>query len=469
MDTGKTKDWQAEKALERFQMIAPLQDEELDRDKKIALRKEIADEHGLSEKTIRRYERAYEEEGFNGLCPRERGHGPSRLLPDDFPELLSEAIQLRREVPTRSVEQLILILEGEGRVAPGVLKRSTLQRYLYNAGFGVEQMKKYNEGRASSSQRFCKPHRMMLVQADIKYGPLLPIGPDGKKVQTYLSSLIDDHSRFILFSQFYDNQSEEIVHDSFHQAVLLHGKFDQAYCDNGSQYISGQLIGSAARLGIRILHARPYSGKSKGKIEKFHQVVDDFIAEAKAKKIRTLEDLNRYWTYYLEEYYQKRPHDGIREYYKSLGVEIPARGISPEEEWKRDSRGLIFLDAGVVGEAFLRHETRKVDKGGCISFRNEIYEVSVALIGATVEIAYDPANTDVLTVSCKGMEPFQVGKCRIDSYCSPKPELPERMQPAEPETSRFLDILEKKHAESTRRRADAISYGACVEEGADHV
>lgn len=65
-------------------------------------------------------------------------------------------------------------------------------------------------------------------------------------------------------------------------------------------------------------------------------MVDDFIAEAKAKKIRTLDELNRYWTIYLDEYYSKKPHNGIREYYESLSVKVPKEGISPEQEWNRD-------------------------------------------------------------------------------------------------------------------------------------
>ena len=43
----------------------------------------------------------------------------------------------------------------------------------------------------------------------------------------------------------------------------------------------------------------------KRQIEKFHQVVDDFIRESKLKNIRTLEELNRLWAVYLEEYYHK--------------------------------------------------------------------------------------------------------------------------------------------------------------------
>jgi hypothetical protein len=33
------------------------------------------------------------------------------------------------------------------------------------------------------------------------------------------------------------------------------------------------------------------------------------------------------------------------------------------------------------------------------------------------------------------------------------------MLAVEPETSRFLDALEKQHKESVKRRADAISFG----------
>ena len=53
----------------------------------------------------------------------------------------------------------------------------------------------------------------------------------------------------------------------------------------------------------------------------------------------------------------------MRKYYKSLGSPVPAEGISPLQEWNRDSRPLTFLDTTVVAEAFLHHEERLVDKG----------------------------------------------------------------------------------------------------------
>lgn len=458
METKETRDWREDVALERYQLIAPLLDQTLDDARRIQLRRDTAEQHGISDKTLKRYLDSYQDKGFSGLRPAKRP-GCTSKLPENYQEILDEAIQLKREVPTRSVRQIIFILEGEGKVAPGVLKRSTLQEHLYKAGFGQKQMRKYNEGRKSSSKRFCKPHRMMLVQADIKYGLYLPVGKGGRKVRTYLSTIIDDHSRFILDSKWYDNQEKEIVEDTFHNAILKYGRFDAAYVDNGKQYVSRQLVRALSHLGIRLLHARPYSGQSKGKVEKFHQVVDDFLAEAKAEKIKTLDDLNYNWQIFLEEYYQKNPHDGIAEYYKSYGVPVPDRGISPEEEWNRDSRSLVFIDVSTVGEAFLHHETRCVDKGGCISFKNQTYEVSAALIGAEVEISYDPMKTDTLTVIYPGMEPITASKTSMGSFCDKKPELPVSMQPVQPDTSRLLDVLKKKHHENIKKATDAISFG----------
>ena len=394
--------WEEAEALRRFQLISPLLRENLDDGKKLQLRKKIAEENSITVRSLYRYEKAYREGQFSGLKPATRQKHRSQKLPENFEFLVEQAIQLRKEVPERSVAQIILILEMEGHVAPGVLKRPTLERYLYKRGFGREHMQMYRDARESSSKRFCKPHRMMLIQADIKYGPKLSIGKNGAKVQTYLSSAIDDHSRYILSSRFYDNQEETIVEDTFHRAIIRHGVFDACYFDNGKQYVARQLSCSLARLGIRVNFARIRSGKSKGKIEKFHQVVDTFNREAKLKNIKSLEELNRLWEVFLEEYYHKKPHEGIAEYYESLGAAVPENGITPLQEWNRDTRPLNFLDTSVVSEAFLHHEERKVDKGACISFRGKRYETRPELIGYKVGIAYDPAVPEVLTVTYPG-------------------------------------------------------------------
>jgi len=436
-------------ALRRFGMISPLLSESIDNAAKIKLREEIAERENISTRTLYRYEKSYAEGGFAALKPT----APKRIsskLPPQYNELLGEAIQLKREVPKRSVMQIIAILEMEGQVAPGVLKRSTMERHLYEAGFGVRQMKLYMDARESSSKRFCKPHRMMLLQGDLKYGAKLPIGKNGAMVQTYLSSAIDDHSRYLLHSRFYDNQEEIIVEDTFRSVICKFGVFDACYFDNGSQYIARQLKLSLSKLGITVRHAPVRSGKSKGKLEKFHQVVDAFLRESKLKNVKTLEELNRLWEIFLDEYYHKKPHEGIREYYESFGVSVPEEGISPEAEFNRDARKLKYLDVSVVAEAFLHHEERLVDKGACISFRGIKYETKPELIGCKVEISYDPQNPQTVTVHYKDIPSFEVNPLRIGEFCDKAPTLPLSMQPVKADTSRFLDALEKKHRETIR-------------------
>ena len=458
MKNKEVTDWRENTALNRFQIIQPLLDQTLDKAKRIQMRRKIAEENDISEKTVKRWEDAFFQSGFSGLKPAEKTGGQSSKLPDNFPELLQEAIQLKREVTSRSVSQIIFILEGEGKAEPGVLKRSTLQRYLFNAGLGERQLKMYRQDeQGSTTKRFCKPHRMMLAQADIKYGTGVITMVDGKKKTVYLSSLIDDHSRYILWSEWYEQQDEYCVEDVFRKAILKHGKFDKAYTDNGSQYLSRQLQTSCAMLGIFLKRARPRSGKSKGKIEKFHQVVDSFIAEVKLKKPMEIAELNRYWQIFLDEYYHKKPHDGIKEYYKSKGITVPEKGITPEQEWNRDTRALIFFDSKTVGEAFLHHEKRYVDKGGLISYNGRKYEAGAHLIGEQVVIAFDPMDNRTITVYPKDSASFTASPVQIGEYCAREIPVP-RAVAEEPVTSRFLDVLEKKHRESQKKLADAISY-----------
>ncbi|MCH4020138.1 MAG: DDE-type integrase/transposase/recombinase [Erysipelotrichaceae bacterium] len=299
----------------------------------------------------------------------------------------------------------------------------------------------------------------MLVEADIKYGVGIIYIEHGRRKTAYLSSIIDDHSRHMLASEWYENQESYVVEDIFRKAILKYGKFDKAYVDNGKQYVSKQLKQSCALLDIRIIHAKHYAGWQKGVIEKFHQIVDDFIAEVKLKKPKSLLEINEYWKYFLDEYYENKAHEGIKEYYRSHDVPVPDSGISPLMEWNRDKRPLTFIDAGTVGEAFLYHTTRVVNKGGCIQFKGRMYEVSAALIGATVEITYDPNDSAELTVYYKSMEPFKIKPVVIGSYASRTPEVPAAMTDKAPETSRLLDVIEKKYKERQEKRADAISYG----------
>lgn len=152
MNTSTTftkQQWQDQEALRRFQLISPLLQAGLDDAKRLQLRRTIADQNNVSVRTLYRYEKAFSEKQFAGLKPADREKRRSQAPPEIFDFLLEQAIQLRKEVPERSVSKIIYILEAEGLVAPGVLKRSTLERHIYRAGYGQKQMQMYKEARNS--------------------------------------------------------------------------------------------------------------------------------------------------------------------------------------------------------------------------------------------------------------------------------------------------------------------------------
>ena len=100
--------------------------------------------------------------------------------------------------------------------------------------------------------------------------------------------------------------------------------------------------------------------------------------------------------------------------------------------------------------------------------RNEIRDKTI-VIGHKVEISYDPAAPETITVSYPGYEAFTAQPIRIGEYCDKRPVLPASMQKQKPSTSRFLDALENRHAQTQRQMADAISFASYRKEANDNV
>ena len=153
-------------AVQRMQLLSPLLAEDLDPARAKQLKLEICERHGISERTLRRYLSQYRKEGFSGLKPKAKGE---RSLRDAVPShVLEQAILLRREVPKRSVSQIIQILEWEGLVEPGQIKRSTLQEKLAQKGYSSRHMRMY-AATGIASRRYQHRFRNQLWHSDIKY------------------------------------------------------------------------------------------------------------------------------------------------------------------------------------------------------------------------------------------------------------------------------------------------------------
>ena len=438
----KDKKKAEETAESRMRMIAPLLAPNLDCTDITKLKNDISEEYEVSVRTLERYCKNYVDHGFEGLYPQGKGSQVKYKIPQ---ELVDAAIVLRRELPSRSIPTIIRILEMEGKAEPGFLKRTTLQDALTRAGYAASMMRVYQDN-GYASQRFQRLHRHDLWQGDIKYGPILKLF--GKPTQTYLSCLIDDATRYIVHAEFFANMEQDIVEITLHEAIVKYGTPKRLYFDNGSQYRTRWMKRACGLLGIRLLYAKPRNPQGKGKQERWNHTVDSFLDEISLKLPESLESLNTQFQAWLSECYHGKDHSAL--------------GTTPEIAFKGDSMPPRFVDPALLARAFLHCEQRKADKSGCISFRSDKYDLGVRFAGKRVDVVYDPANTESLTIEVAGEPPFQVQKLEVKEHVAPRAGKKD-IDRIPVDHSRLLDAVseKKEHSDALRRRA--ISYSSEVE------
>jgi len=442
------------KLIRRFEIIAPLLNENLDTFERRRLRARILESSGLSERTLRRNVQHYKERGYKSLedIPRS-DKGSLRAVPE---AAINEAVKLRDEIPERSVRRIIEILEGEKTIKPGEVSRSSLNRHLIQRGRGSAQLRA--EGKASQpSSRFERRRRNDLFQADVKYGPTLVA--NGKKKKTYLLTLIDDKTRMVMHAEFYDNQRLPILEDCFRKALLKFGKPKEVLVDNGKIFVSKWFKLACARLCINHIAAKPYSAKTKGKCEKYHQRVDEFLREFALEPVKTLSELNRKFTIYLDEGYTHDPHGALvlEERDPHTGELLAKRERTPYQAYTEDPAKVRYVSSLECRDAFLWEEQRTADKSGCISFKGIMFDVGVALARRRVDVLYDPFDIMVIEIWHGGKFQRKAEKLFMPEF-TPKLESGQPAPSKKPTHSRLLKVYEEKNKVREKQRNGALDF-----------
>ncbi|MDR0302940.1 MAG: IS481 family transposase [Treponema sp.] len=447
-----------ESGLKKYEVIAPLLSDDLEPAQKRRLRKEITEKHNVSERTLRRYLQRYSEKGYEGLLKKERyDKGASKSLADS---ILEEAIQLRRELPGRSVRRIISILESEGIAGSGQISKSTLSRHLAQNGCSPAEAKTNQP----VTKRFQKENRNALWQADIKYGPYIA-GKDGKKTKTYILAMIDDATRIITHAEIYDNQRLPILEDCFRKALQKFGVPEAVYIDNGKIFVSKWFRLACARLGIRHINTKPYSPQSKGKIERFNGLINEFLEELSLEPADSLVSLNQKFRVWLEEGYNHKPHS-------SLG------GKSPFEAYRENAKKIRFASSEDCHNLFLWEVTRTVDKTGAVKQGNCVYDAGSDLMHKKVDVRYDPFDLSVIEIWSEfslrenGLRPplfvgfFHDGlfirkaaPLIIQEYIKTKQTSDQdQAEPKTPSRSRLLAAYEKSSGQRDKQKNGSISF-----------
>ena len=105
---------------------------------------------------------------------------------------------------------------------------------------------------------------------------------------------IDDATRVIPFAAFAYADNTTAFLPVLKQAIARRGLPARLYVDNGASFRSQQLALVCAKLGIALIHARPYQPAGKGTIERFFRTLRAaWLAHLTAEATESLETLNR--------------------------------------------------------------------------------------------------------------------------------------------------------------------------------
>jgi putative transposase len=424
-------DAQRDVALFRYSLIREAADESLTtRQRGVLVRELAAGSHAgpdgrhitVARGTIDRWIRAYRAGGFNALAPVPRLGEPT--TPVALREL---AVALKREAPRRTAAQVAEIIRTTEGAGPS---SRTLQRHFARLGLNTRP-----DGSAPQSfGRFEAAQPGDLWTGDALHGPVIA----GRK--TYLFAFIDDNSRALVGYRWGISEDTVRLEAALREGLGARGIPKAAYVDNGSAFVSRQLLRALASLGIRLIHSRPGRPQGRGKIERFFETVRiQFLVEIEARPPDTVAELNRLFSAWVETVYHRRVHSETGE----APIDRLLAGGSP-----------TLPTPAALHEAFLWSETRMVTKTATVSLHSNVFEVDAALVGSKVDVVFDPFDLTSVEIRFQGRSmgagiPVVIGR---HSHPQARPEA----APAPPPTGiDYLGLLaERREAEI----AGAINY-----------
>jgi hypothetical protein len=189
-----------------------------------------------------------------------------------------------------------------------------------------------------------------------------------------IHGLLDDASRFIIALEAHHTEREVEMLGMLVRAIRRHGPPDALYLDNGSTYRGDILSTACARMGVSLLHARPYDPQARGKMERFWRTLRqgclDFLGQ-----VSSLHDINvRLWAF-LDEHYHKAAHASLL-------------GRSPARVYETAERPTDRFDERKLREALTVRVRRRVRRDTTLPLEGSDWELDQGfLAGHLVTVA----------------------------------------------------------------------------------
>jgi transposase InsO family protein len=319
----------------------------------------------ISRKTGYKWLRRFACGGLEALKDQAREQG--RLSNQTARRLEAKVIALRHRQPTWGPRKLRRRLEQLGQLqVPAV---STVARILQRANL--------IDARCSvpAVERFCRSAPNELWQMDFKgHFALQQTG------RCHPLTVLDDCSRYLLGLAACGDERALTVQTRLEHSFARYGLPQSILCDNGPPW--GGSVGRHSalsvwllRLGVQVLHGRPYHPQTQGKAERFHRTLKtDLLAR---EDWRDLTQAQRRFDRYRHLYNHDRPHD-------ALALDVPAQHYRPSTRpLPLHLPSIDYASDDIV---------RTVRGQGALTFRNRCFYIGEAFGG--LPVALRPCATD---------------------------------------------------------------------------
>jgi len=336
-------------------------------------------------RTLWRYLQAYRQGGLKALAPaRRKDCGQLRAVCE---EVLKAAVGLRRANEERPTKTIIDILERQGRVAPGSLKRSTLDRHLALLGESRRQRRRLGK---KTYRKILTEAPFELVIADFHHGPYVRVDDQDQARRALLLAFIDHFSRYIIEGRYYLHEDFAALRYGFRLVLLIYGLFVRLYIDNGPSFQSARFHGACKHeaVDIEVVHSKPYVSEGRGVCERFNRTCkEQFESEVRNRdELLSLDELNAYFEAWLAERYHRDNHSEI--------------GQSPAERFRSVAPKLRPAPPPELLDELLRLRKQRTvhKKWSTVELDRVRYLVDPALRGRKVQALYDPFEPSYLLI-----------------------------------------------------------------------
>jgi putative transposase len=331
-----------------------------------ANRRELCNRFGISPDTGYRW-LARHLAGDKELADRSRRPRSSPLRCNS--DIEARVLAVRDANPAWGARKIARCLERKGTSAPAVSTVHQILRRHDRVNAPVHGAQAY--------QRFEKEAPNLLWQMDFKGWVRLR-----NETRCHPLTIVDDHSRFAVCLSACANEQGGTVQGQLEFTFRHYGLPDAVFVDNGGPW--GDASGTPwtrlgvwlLKLGVDVVHSRPFHPQSRGKNERFHRTLK---AEVFAfQPFRDLGQVQRVFDRWRTVYNFDRPHE-------ALDLEVPASRYRPSIRSMPDRVPQVEYDENEIVRAVstTRHYVR---------FKGHLWIVPRAFCGERVAIR--PRGTD---------------------------------------------------------------------------